>query len=234
MKRLLLLSTLSVALAASSLPLAADEAVRAAQAALTNAGYYSGPADGELNADTRAALRRYQIRNQLEPSGDLTPETLAALNREGGAPVAATPAPEPYTPPAPPAPATPPAPPVSAPAGIPLPEDPRLAVLFAKTPYEHAQPEVQLATLRKAQVRLAERRFYRGPIDGIPGPGFAEALLRYQESRNLPRTGRLDIDTLAEMHLLPIAKVGRPRVAPAPYRPPVPAVPGAVRGQPLD
>ncbi|MCX6967864.1 MAG: peptidoglycan-binding domain-containing protein, partial [Verrucomicrobia bacterium] len=81
MKKILLLSVL---LAASALSVAkAEDSVRSAQAILQNSGYYTGAINGELNADTKAALRRYQIRNQLEPSGELTAETMAALNKEG-------------------------------------------------------------------------------------------------------------------------------------------------------
>lgn len=233
MKKLALLSTLALVLVS---PFAgADEAVRAAQAALQRAGYYNGAADGELNAETRAALRRFQIRNQLQASGDLTPETAAALNREPAAQAAQAPAE-----PAAPAPSiAPAAPPITEPApAVRPPEpavDPRYAALFARTPFDHAAPETQAETVRKAQGLLAERRFYRGPVDGIPGPAFEEALLRLQSSMGLPRTGRLDIDTLAALRLLPIAKLKRPRVEPEPYIPRVPsAPPGAVRGVPQD
>ena len=222
MKKIALLSVLALGLAA---PLAgADEAVRAAQAALGQSGYYTGTVDGELNADTRAALRRYQLRNQLEPSGELTPETVAALQREAGG-SAASAQPAPATPP-PAAPVAPVAPAAPAPGG-----DPRYAGLFARTPYEYAPVEEQAATVRKAQGVLVDSRLYRGPVDGLPNRAFEEALLRYQKLRELPRTGRLDIDTLASMRLLPVAKIHRPRVEPEPY---VPRPPVAPRGIPLD
>lgn len=223
MKKIVLFSTLALALAVPTLR--ADEAVRAAQTALQSAGFYTGAADGELNADTQAALRRYQIRHQLEPSGALTPETVAALNQESGnAPAVPAMAPAPAPVPAAPTPV------VSSPA--PLPPDPAYLVLFARGPYENAAPEVQAATVRKAQALLAERRFYRGAVDGLPRPALEEALFHFQDSQGLPRTGRLDIDTLANLHLLPIAKLRHPRINPVPYEPRVPG--GAVRGVPLD
>ena len=229
MKKILFFSALAAALA---LPVArADDSVRAAQTILQSAGYYTGTVDGKLNADTKASLRRYQIRNQLEPSGELTSQTAAALNKEGESEPAATPAPQPAptaTPPAPPAP-----PPAQ--ASVPAPESPAYAGLFARTPYENAAPEIQVSTLRKAQTLLAKRGLYRGVADGRTGPETDEALLRFQSSRELPRTGRLDIDTLAELHLLPVSKVLRPRTPPVPYVPQVPTAPrGVVRGVPLD
>jgi peptidoglycan hydrolase-like protein with peptidoglycan-binding domain len=228
MNKLLFFSALAATLAT---PLAhADDALRGAQVTLHNAGYYTGPVDGELTDATKAALRRYQIRNQLEPSGDLTAETAAALAKEPGkVPEAAAPAPAP-------APEVAPAPAPAATEPLPPPPvDPGLAVLFAHTPYQNAAPELQFRTVRQAQVQLGQRGFYRGAPDGQPSPRLEEALGRFQASRGLPRTGRLDIDTLAELHLLPVAKLPHPRRAPVPFDAPVPGgVPGAVRGVPVD
>lgn len=230
MKKFIFLSLLALGLATPMTR--ADEAVRAAQAALQQSGYYSGTVDGELNADTRAALRRYQLRNQLEPSGELTPETAAALQRESGGSAVAQPAPVAPPPAAPVAPVAPAAPVAPSAPVAPLPgNDPRYAGLFARTPYENAPVEEQAATVRKAQGVLLDSRLYRGPVDGLPNRAFEDALLRYQKIRELPRTGRLDIDTLASMRLLPVAKIRRPRVEPAPY---VPRPPVAPRGIPLD
>ena len=230
MKKLLLLSALVSLL---TVPVAqADEAVRSAQSALQGAGYYTGPVDGELNADTKAAVRRYQIRNQLEPTGELTPETIAALNKEGASAPVATPAPQP------PQAAIQPVPPVQSivpPPAPAVPEDSAYTQIFTHTPYENALPEVQFSTVRKAQKILAERRLFQGVADGRPGPATEEALIRFQASRHLARTGRLDIDTLAELHLLPVSKLVRPRGIPEPFVPQVPPTPrGAVRGTPLD
>ena len=229
MKKLLLFSALATLLA---LPTArADDSVRAAQTILQSAGFYTGAVDGELNAETKTALRRYQIRNQLEPSGTLTAETVAALNKESQGAAAATPTPEPA-----PAPTAPPLPtPPGAVSGIPVPSNPMYSRIFAHTPYENAAPEIQANVFRKAQALLAKNGLFQGVEDGRPGPDTEEALLRFQSSRNLPRTGRLDIDTLAELHLLPVTKVPRPRVKPVPYVPDIPATPpGAVRGRALD
>ena len=221
MRKFFALSAMALLLALHSDALA-DDAVRSAQTLLKSAGYYSGEATGELSAETKAALRRYQIRNQLEPTGELTPETVAALNQEGAqesAPAAPVAPPiatsTPYSPPAPPPPA----------AVVRQEPAPDYRALYARTPYLNAPPEVQRETLRKAQAILAQRGLYEGPVNGFPSPQTEEALLRFQATRELPRTGALDIDTLAELHLLPVSR-HRVQLGERPG--------GAVRGVPLD
>ena len=217
MKKWLLSTAFAVTLAHPAAQ--ADDSVRAAQAVLQSAGYYTGSLDGELNAETKAALRRYQIRNQLEPSGELTPETSAALNKESqAAPAPAAPSVAPSAPSVP-----------EAVTGVPVGDGARYDKIFARTPYETAAVESQFKTVRKAQLLLAQRRLYEGPVDGRPSAELEEALLRFQSARELPRTGRLDIDTLAELHLLPVSKLQRPG---CPYEAPTPR--GAVRGEPVD
>jgi peptidoglycan hydrolase-like protein with peptidoglycan-binding domain len=87
-----------------------------------------------------------------------------------------------------------------APLDAPSPDFP---VLFAGTPYANAPLNVQQDTLRRVQSILANRGYYRDVVDGLPGPATEEALLTYQRSARLTLTGRLDIDTLNELHLLP-------------------------------
>ena len=76
-------------------------------------------------------------------------------------------------------------------------------VLFAHTPYATAPREVQQRTLRNVQAVLASRGFYRDIIDGLPGPATEEALLTYQRAQRLTLTGRLDLETLSALRLLP-------------------------------
>ncbi|MBA2744478.1 MAG: peptidoglycan-binding protein [Chthoniobacterales bacterium] len=59
--------------------LLADENVRAAQNRLKDGGFYFGEANGEYNAETAAAVSRYQIRNGLSITGELDAETAKAL-----------------------------------------------------------------------------------------------------------------------------------------------------------
>ena len=57
----------------------ADQVVQNVQQALKDQGFYYGEVTGEKDADTTAAIRRYQIRNGLQISGDLNDETLKSL-----------------------------------------------------------------------------------------------------------------------------------------------------------
>ena len=217
------------------------------QSALKGQGFYYGEADGKENAETGAAIRRFQIRNGLAVTGKLNAETLGTLGFGGkGTPPAETkpapapaerPVPQQANPPPPtakiPAPDLNEPPPrrgkdilrapvpeeeprqpaprvvpedaavVDPPRAIPSPVHTPFATIFRGTPYEEAPREVQLDTLRRAQSHMAERRYYRGPLDGIPGPATSEAIFSYQEAYGLRRTGRLDLDTLADMRLLP-------------------------------
>ena len=59
--------------------LRADENVRTVQTKLKAAGFYFGEVDGALSSDVSAAITRYQIRNGLQISGNLNPETSKAL-----------------------------------------------------------------------------------------------------------------------------------------------------------
>lgn len=76
-------------------------------------------------------------------------------------------------------------------------------VLFARTPYATAPVEIQQRILRNAQSVLASRGFYRDIIDGLPGPATEEALLTYQRAARLDLSGRLDLETLSALRLLP-------------------------------
>jgi peptidoglycan hydrolase-like protein with peptidoglycan-binding domain len=76
----------------------ADDQLRNVQTELKSLGFYYGDVSGQANAETTAALRRYQIRNGLEVTGTLNKETLAALGMGPGkapATAAAKPAPAP-------------------------------------------------------------------------------------------------------------------------------------------
>jgi peptidoglycan hydrolase-like protein with peptidoglycan-binding domain len=254
--------------------LRADEQVRAVQEQLKNQGFYYGDVDGEFGTETGAAISRYQIRNGLKVTGNVSAETLASLKIGGKAPDAIHPAGSPqstqHVQPAAPAPAdrninqsdrdflrkqanstTPATPSPSAPPDVEQPRqhEPEIvsptvappveitsqpsqlsfqyAALFRRTPYENAPIEVQQNILKSAQWRLLREQFYNGAIDGIPGPSTDRAITFFQESARLPRTGRLDADTLRELHLSPN---GRPVAAEPFFAPDYPGPQRVYRG----
>ena len=57
----------------------ADDKIAGIQQSLKDQGFYYGEITGEKNADTTAAIRRYQIRNGLQVTGELNDETMRSL-----------------------------------------------------------------------------------------------------------------------------------------------------------
>ncbi len=57
----------------------ADPMVQATQIQLIQLGYYTGPVDGVLGPTMRDAVANYQIANQLNVTGSLSPDTLESL-----------------------------------------------------------------------------------------------------------------------------------------------------------
>ena len=106
MKRLLIL----IFLLCTQFVSASDE-VQNLQSALKNEGFYFGELDGKPGSELNAAIRRFQIRNGLEVTGEADEGTLAALGlatSKSKAPANRTPARD-TTPSAPPSPAATPA-----------------------------------------------------------------------------------------------------------------------------
>src|SRR5881392_376984 len=68
----------------------ADSTVQEAQQELKEQGYYFGQINGEKNADTVAAIRRFQIRSGLPVTGELDEETLRALQAASASSTATT------------------------------------------------------------------------------------------------------------------------------------------------
>ena len=226
-----------VVLLASAGLLLGDQSVENVQQALKDQGFYYGEITGQKDADTTAAIRRYQIRNGLQITGDLNEETLKALGVDSSgahAIVKASPSataitpgssdlrPEPRESTAPTNPLTgqpfpQPQPGRSADGRVRGGEQPpvrppynavpgRAAENFAGTPYEASPPEVQRNVIISAQNILARRGLYRGVMDGQTGPDLEFSLRAYQARVRLPVTGRLDLETLAALQLLPGAK----------------------------
>lgn len=70
------------------------------------------------------------------------------------------------------------------------------------TIYEDSSRQVQQGIVREAQYRLARLRYYRGEIDGLPGPETEAALAEFQDDGRRRVTGRLDMATLDDLGLL--------------------------------
>jgi len=58
----------------------ADQTIQSVQQTLKDQGFYYGNVSGDKSAETTAAIRRYQIRNGLQVTGDINSETLRSLN----------------------------------------------------------------------------------------------------------------------------------------------------------
>src|SRR5205823_11075697 len=56
-----------------------DQMIERVQRALKDQGFYYGEITGDTNTNLTAAIRRYQIRNGLDVSGELNSETLRLL-----------------------------------------------------------------------------------------------------------------------------------------------------------
>jgi peptidoglycan hydrolase-like protein with peptidoglycan-binding domain len=219
--------------------LRADDVIAEVQQALKDQGFYYGQINGEKNADTTAAIRRYQIRNGLKITGELDNDTLKALRSVSpvSSPPAVANAPATSASPAqthdetaatttPEEPAAGPRDSRSAVGAIRRGEDsyppnvpnaPNVASqpgdLFADTPFAKASPEQQHDVVASAQRTLAQRGLYHGEIDGVFASPLEFSLRAYQSRVGLPATGRLDLETLAALKLLPGANapVYRPR-----------------------
>jgi peptidoglycan hydrolase-like protein with peptidoglycan-binding domain len=227
----------------------ADQVVESVQQKLKDQGFYYGEITGKKDSDTTAAIRRYQIRNGLQITGEINAETQRSLGLTSQSSSTPRPRPAPKSPPKTedlddesPAPNHPTVPPPTqnlddeedgdeedAPDTAPAPRVPRFesSGLFDGTPFQAAPPHVQRDLIISAQTFLMRQGYYREGIDGIYGPGMAFALRSYQARFGLAPTGRLDVETLALLSLLPEQqrhdfrpyhrRVFRPRVQIGPF-----------------
>ena len=240
------ITTAAVIFMGSVMLMQADELVESVQQALKDEGFYYGEVNGDMNANVTAAIRRYQIRNGLQVSGELNDETLRSLGiKSSGSSARST---TKYASPTPAAGAVPGEPSddtetVSpAPPGQPFsnaPQDQQVfpstpmgpstspGTVFADTPFQTAPPDVQRNVIVSAQIVLARYGLYREQIDGIYGPAMEFSLRAYQARTRLPVTGRLDLETLAALRLLP----GPRQQFSNPYRPRMRPPGPPVRGQ---
>jgi peptidoglycan hydrolase-like protein with peptidoglycan-binding domain len=197
----------------------ADQMIESVQQALKDQGFYYGEITGQMSSDLTAAIRRYQIRSGLQVNGQLNGETLQSLGisssaaQQAAKPVSpgpglskpreqspteganVTPPPvQPFTN-APQDQQVYPSNPVAPPTSV--------VGVLARTPFEAAPPDVQRNVIVSAQIALARRGLYHEEVNGIYGPAMEFSLRAYQGRTNLPVTGRLDLQTLAALRLLP-------------------------------
>ncbi len=184
----------------------ADQTIQSVQQALTDQGFYYGNVTGEKSAETTAAIRRYQIRNGLQVTGEINSETLRSLNVSSNSassrPVAST---SPVTK------ATGARPddrarlgPDSSPRSFG--ESGRRVEVdrdFVGIPYElgPAEVHVRVRVVAEVQRQLRSRGYYRGWIDGRYGGGTAFAVRTFQYRLGISPTGQLDVRTLDALGL---------------------------------
>jgi peptidoglycan hydrolase-like protein with peptidoglycan-binding domain len=239
------ITTAAVIFMGSMMLMRADQLVESVQQALKDEGFYYGEVNGDMNANVTAAIRRYQIRNGLQVSGELNDETLRSLGIKSSSSSSRSKtkhaSPTPATAAVPPSDETESASP--APSVQPFsnaPQDQQVfpstpmgpasspATVFADTPFQTAPPDVQRNVIVSAQIVLARSGLYREQIDGIYGPAMEFSLRAYQARARLQVTGRLDLETLAALRLLP----GPRQQFSNPYRQRMRPMPGPpVRGQ---
>ena len=216
-----------------------DQAVADVQRALKQQGFYYGEITGQKDADTTAAIRRFQIRNGLQITGELNDETLRSIKSaannvpQTAPPVArndATAVPsgpdtsdlradsEPPDRGVNPLQVQPVEPGANPNVARPVPS---VQSMFAGTPYETVPIGVQRRVIADAQRILARRGLFKDQVDGNYGPNLEFSLRAYQSRVGLQPTGRLDLETLAALQLLPGAHA--PVFTP---RRPLPAVRG--------
>ena len=202
----------------------ADQTTATVQRVLKDQGFYYGDINGQKTADTTAAIRRYQIRNGLQITGEIDAETLRSLGI-GSGPARSTP--QPPRPAATPEedglrdagtptqsaeiPAQRPGADYYSPQGAPNPQyapgrrglRPEVSGVFDGTPYEIAPPDLQRHVIVGVQTLLLRSGYYRSGIDGEFGPGTAAAVRSFQARAGLAPDGRLNMETLAALGLLP-------------------------------
>jgi peptidoglycan hydrolase-like protein with peptidoglycan-binding domain len=197
MKRPLL--CLVVTLCAVSL-VHADQTIRSWQQTLKDQGFYYGPVTGDKSAETTASIRRYQIRNGLQVTGEINEETLRLINSSSKSVASASQT-------------------ASKPAAIQsnsVRPDANAHLSQSSPPRSFNQPTRSLETnppysatfyqsapirvnrriIAGAQHQLMSGGYYRGRVDGKYGSRTAFAARAFQSSAGLPPTGRLDMQTL--------------------------------------
>jgi len=151
----------------------ADALIANAQTKLKRMGFYDGSVDGQMGSQTSAAIRRYQLAQNLKVTGELNSQTVQNLG---------------LTP---------------TPVSKPMPTYVAIADIFKGGPYISIGAEGQIATIRRAQKNLKLLGYYNGPSDGVPSAALVNGLKVWQKSAGFRQTGRFDESTLKGLDLMP-------------------------------
>ena len=178
----------------------ADETIRSLQQTLKDQGFYYGSITGDKSAETTAAIRRYQIRNGLQVTGEINEETLRSVQSNSHSVASAS---QPASKPTGAHPNTG-RPDVGArlsqsspPPSFSQPDRPvETNPLYSQSFYQSPPLRVNRRIVAAAQYLLMSRGYYRGRVDGTYGRQTAFALGAFQSSAGLLPTGRLDMETL--------------------------------------
>jgi len=183
----------------------ADQTIQSVQQALKNQGFYYGNVTGDKSAETTAAVRRYQIRNGLQVTGEIDSETLHSLNVSSNSASSAQPTSKPAVTQFNNARPTDnsrlgqnsPAASLNEPDRQ-LETNPDLSGAY----YQSAPRRFSKRTaVAEVQRQLMSRGYYRGRIDGRYRSRTALALRAFQLGAGLPPTGQLDPSTLNALGL---------------------------------
>ncbi len=176
---------------AASVCCTADQTIRSLQQTLKDQGFYYGTVTGDKSAETTAAIRRYQIRNGLQVTGELNEETLRSVNPSSNSVASAS---QPASKPAaiqpnsvrPDASArlsqSSPPPSFNQP-DRPLETNPPYSASF----YQSAPLRVNRRIIAEAQYQLMSRGYYRGRVDGKYGLGWLLPCARFNRALDFRR-----------------------------------------------
>lgn len=157
----------------------ADPTITVTQQKLKRLGYYDGTVDGQMGSQTAAAIRRYQLAENLKVTGQLNAQTANSLGINSPAPAANV-----------------------RPAATPVPEYVAIADIFKGGPFISVGPQMQIAAIQQAQKNLKLLGYYGGPVNGKPSDSLVRALKAWQSSAGFRQTGRFDENTLKGLDLM--------------------------------
>ncbi len=158
----------------------ADPTIYSAQQKLKQLGFYQGSIDGSYGSQTAAAVRRYQLAEDLRVTGELNPQTLNSLKIQPSTK----------------------SPKKQSSQAAPVPQYVALADLFKGGPFISVGPELQIASIRQAQKNLKLLGYYQGPINAAPSTALVSSLKAWQKSAGFRQSGRFDENTLKGLDIM--------------------------------